>query len=242
MARAKGVRIPKPTAPSKAWLLTFADLISLLITFFVMLYAMKAVDVKKWEEISGSITGAMRIAAPNAPVDMLRDKTTERISIRQADNLDYVQNILRQRLADNFILSQINVVRNIPNNTLDIILPAGVLFNPGSADIRGEAQEALQVLANLLRYLDNQIIVSGHTDPTPIRNAYPSNWELSMARAVSVASVLKSSGVTSAMRIQAYGSSRFDALPSDLSVAEKMFRARRVELSISAKTGEFEER
>jgi len=76
----------KSDPPSMAWLLTFADLVSLMITFFVMLYAFKSVDIKRWHEIRGALSGALSLshAVAETHVD---EQTLENIKLLNSDSL-----------------------------------------------------------------------------------------------------------------------------------------------------------
>ena len=83
-----------PEPPSMDWLLTFADLVSLLITFFVLLYSMKVVDVQKWDELKGSFSGVFSIREPIYKVSPDKDTSVEKIDPLKSDSLEYVEKLL----------------------------------------------------------------------------------------------------------------------------------------------------
>lgn len=232
---------PKPTPPSTAWLLTFADLVSLMITFFVMLYAMKTVDLHRWNEIRGAISGALKMTEGHTVIES-RDRSVERITFLAGDNLDYIQNLLRRRFDDDSLLRTAKLQRNTEDDTLSIILPSGLLFNAGDTRMLSNARPALVVVADLLRNLENPLMIVGHTDPTPIQSsAYPTNWELSMMRAMAVRDILREVGVASPIRVQGLADSRFEDIPAGQPNSLRYAQARRVEIKLSSRRDAFTE-
>lgn len=229
---------PKLAAPSNAWLVTFADLVSLLITFFVMMYAMKAADMGRWEDVRGAFAGALKVSQTDDTNK--KDRSIERVQIVQSDNLDYIQNLLRQRFDDDTLLRRATLTRNDADNTLSINLPADVLFASGNTQFVGEARASLIVVADLLRNLHNPIMVIGHSDPNPIQSrSYPTNWELSMMRALSVRNLLRESGVAGPIRVQGMADSRFSDIPEGLPNTMRYQQARRVEIKLSGHRNAF---
>jgi len=164
------------------WLLTYADLITLLLGLFVILYAMSKIDAGKYAEIvnamegvfgssKGLMGGSAGIVEP--PVNALQ-RERERIAdeIRTALHLDGSHQM-------------ISISENERGITVHIM--EEMLFPSGSADIKNTSLVTLDSLATVLRLLPNDIRVEGHTDDVPIKNpTCPSNWHLSVARAVNV--------------------------------------------------------
>jgi chemotaxis protein MotB len=224
-------------SPSNAWMLTFADLISLLITFFVMLYAMKVVDSEKWEDIKGALSGALKFTDQVMRFTPTEKKQVDQIVLREADNLDYLQTLLQTQFAFDPVLKTAEMVRDLDLETLTIVLPNHLLFSSGSAEIIAEGRTAILRMGEVLRNLGNQMEVAGHTDPVPVASAaYPSNWELSMMRALSVTQLLHTSGVTEPIISRGYGESRYNNIDPTLPQAERLQKARRVEVIIKLKS------
>ena len=225
--------VVKPDKPSMDWLLTFADLVSLLITFFVLLYSMKVIDTQRWDEMKGSFSGVFSIR--EAIVFHQPDKTTtvEKVDSATADNLDYIQSLMMKRFKENKVLQFAAMDRNYELDRLTITLPSSILFESGGVELKKEGQEAMLLLGEVMLYLDNRIEVGGHTDPYPISNiAYPTNWELAMVRSIRVAENLESQGVPGPIVAVSYAASRFDQLDETLKSAERYEKARRVDLII----------
>ncbi len=223
----------KKTNPSNSWLLTFADLVSLLITFFVMLFAMKSIDGQRWQDVTGALSGALSFDINNRKVS---DDTIEKIDIVMADSLAYLDALLRQRFKKDPILKDTELVFDNVSDKLTIIMPSHLLFDVGSDILIKEGEEAVGRLGDLLQHLDNSIMVVGHTDPTPIRGGvFDTNWELSMMRAIGVLEKLRTTGVIATMQAQGLADSRFDMLDSDIPVSLRYIKARRVEVVIAGK-------
>ena len=164
------------------WLLTYADLITLLLGLFVILYAMSKIDAGKYAEIvsamegvfgspKGVMGGSMGAVEPSVPsLQMERERIAS--EIRSALHLDSRQ-------------QPISISENERGITVHIM--EEMLFPSGSADIKNTSLITLDTLATVLRALPNDIRVEGHTDDVPISNSsFPSNWHLSVARAVNV--------------------------------------------------------
>lgn len=228
----------KSGAPSQMWLLTFADLVSLMITFFVMLYAMKSVDVNHWKSVKGALTGALSFADAKEAVPQ-EDNTVERMDLLEADPLDYISNLFAQRLSHIPALSGATIKRDRQHDTLTIALPSALLFPSGSAVMSPGGSEAIDKLGDLLRNLDNRIVVEGHTDPVPLSGSVlPTNWELSMMRAISVLEKLRSVGVSSPMTARGLGESRFSEVEPNAPQALRYIKARRVDIVIRGDKGQ----
>lgn len=215
-----------------AWMLTFADLVSLLICFFVLLFSMKDSNKEKWDEIKGALAGAFdmtpKIYTPRP--DLL--ETIPRVEIKQADDLAYLQQLLNKRFQEDALLKQMKTER-VNDNQLLVSMPTRLLFKSSTATLLTEGIEAIEKVGDVLRHIDNHIIVTGHTDPAPIfTSTYPTNWELSILRSLSVAGALKNSGVSQHIGVKGYADSRYYQIDPTLSQQERYRQARRVELLI----------
>lgn len=219
-------------------MLTFADLISLLITFFVMLYAMKSVDSDRWEDIKGALSGALNFTDNLLRFDQkTEDKSVDELVLKEADNLDYLQTLLQTQFAYDPVLKTAEMVRNPTLETLTLVMPNHLLFSSGAADILPQGKTALLKMGEVLRNLDNQIEVAGHTDPVPVASAsYPTNWELSIMRALNVTQILHEAGVTEHIVSRGYGESRYNDVDPNLPQAERLQKARRVEIILKFKS------
>lgn len=220
-----------PEPPSMDWLLTFADLVSLLITFFVLLYSMKVVDVQKWDELKGSFSGVFSIREPIHQVSPDKDTTVEKIDPYKSDSLEYVEGLLTRSFNMNPKLRDIKLNLDIKSDTLSLNLPSDDVFEDSTAELSGGGQDRLKAIADTIRHLDNRIVVAVHTDPThTVTKQFPSNWELTMIRAIRVAEIMESQGIVKNIVTTAEGSSHFDEISPELPLAERYKLARRIEI------------
>ncbi len=202
---------------SDRWIVSYADFITLLFAFFVVMYAISTLNESKYRVISDSLLQAFRHervvtaqTAGLAPINRIQPQLAPKASPASATAQRAKQQKLRtmaSRLGDALQpLLQSGAVRltQLPHG-IAIEINASVLFAPGQAVLQTDSIVALQAAANVLQESDNPIKVEGHTDPLPIANLqYPSNWELSSARASSVVRVFVASGIA-ASRLTATG-------------------------------------
>jgi len=220
------------TAPKKnaAWMLTFTDLVSLLLTFFVMLFSMATVQIDKWDAITDSLSTTLN---PQQEKEVVRATAQYNISTvfrQRAINLEYLQAVLEEKVADDPVLSQ-TLIQLLPDR-LVLSLPGDLLFAAGQATLTPRAEETMIKVGDVLRHVSNQIVITGHTDPRPSseKNA-ASLWEESLFRAMAVADALKQSGFTQDVLTYGYGDGDFENLP-DLPLAQKQALARRVDIMV----------
>ncbi len=201
------------------WMLSYADLVTLLLALFIVLYA--AADQQRARQIANSFTSQ----APQT------EKSAFGNGVLPAQNALISENEkIEHILTDNPNFAQIAKVRQTSRGLVVSLEEAG-FFQSGEADINAQAEPLIEALANALRDSDKQIRVEGHTDSTPISTArYPSNWELSTARASAVLSRLISQGIApSRLSASGYG----DVQPiADNSTPEGRAQNRRVDLVV----------
>lgn len=205
------------------WAIPYGDLITLLLAFFVVMYAMSAVNEGKYRVLSQSMMeafhGTSRVIAPsdmapNAPASAApvvdpqangRGSALTPISLpgsaaqpaptKEQQNLSAIQRSVEQALQP-LIDKKLVVIRRTPS-WLEIEIRTDILFPSGVARIAPQAQSVLDSLAGILAPFPNPLRIEGYTDNKPINTAvYPSNWELSAARAASVARLFSDHGVT----------------------------------------------
>lgn len=148
------------------WLMSYADVISLLFAFLAILLSVSKIDVSKMDRLTASISGSMSGQAEEATLDAVR---------REVD----------AALAASGLTSQAEV--RATSRGLEVDLRSGVLFQVGSAELSPNAVGAIGAVARPVLGMPVAIEVEGHTDSVPINSPkYPSNWELSGARASEV--------------------------------------------------------
>ncbi|WP_194714890.1 flagellar motor protein MotD [Noviherbaspirillum soli] len=226
------------------WLVSYADFITLLFAFFVVMYAVSSINDGKVKVASNALTTAFgRLPAAAPPV---RDRLAPELPLLPR------QSIYRSRLNDNAIRREKEQLTTIARDLLTALAPlasqgkvkvtqgargitveinASVLFAPGDAKLSAPSTEALAAVAQVLKDDLHAIQVEGHTDNVPIRNAlYPSNWELSSVRASSVVRLFIDNGVAP-VRLTAIGHGANRPVESN-DTPEGRLRNRRVQLMI----------
>ena len=195
---------PAEPQQDELWLVSYADLLSLLVGFFILIVAAVPMRQATFERIAASISGSK-----SAPLQQLRERV---------DDLVAKSPELRDR-----------VVARDDAEGLGIEFKDALLFDSGSADIRPEGRRAIGEVARLLQSLPGRpVLVEGHTDEVPIRTAhFHSNWELSSQRAINVLSALEASGVP---RERLSARSFADTRPRDVqgTIEERRLANRRV--------------
>lgn len=227
---------PREERGTRVWLITFTDLVALMLAFFVMLFAMSNVKVNEWKSVIDSLSQTLRPSQEKTVKAPTSDFNIGTIFRRRAINLDYLASVLKEAVAGNEQLSSSRMVRL--DDRLIITFPGDLLFQPGQAAITESGLKALFVLGGVLSNIGNRIGVNGHSDPSPpAGGGYASNWELSTARAASVANALRESGYTDDIIAFGYGDSRFEQL-GDLPASERAAMAGRVEIVIRPISGD----
>jgi len=221
------------------WMVSYADFITLLFAFFVVMYALSSVNEGKYRVLSNSLLNAFgRVptaqtqgdAAPSGLSLPLppRNRNSEALR-REKEHLTGMAGKIQDVMAPLVEQGKVRVTQSARGVNVEI--NASVLFSPGDARLSGESIEALRAVADVLRNDDHAIQVEGHTDSVPIRNAqFPSNWELSAVRASSVVRLFIDAGIPE-KRLTAVGHGPTKPVgPND--TAEGRLRNRRVSVMI----------
>lgn len=217
-------------------MLTFTDLVSLLLTFFVLLFSMSTLEIEKWQAIAASLSRSLDVTVRGAaPAEAGRLAVGTQTS-RRALDLDYLASVLRQNLSGTPLARQVVIHRNAER--LIVSLPADHAFASGAAALSPTARQTLVALGGVLRTVTNQVVAEGHADPAPLHGSgYASNWELSLARAESAAAVLRIVDGRRTIASRGFADSRYVELPAGTS-AEQQALARRVDIVILQPSGE----
>ncbi|MEX2649556.1 MAG: OmpA family protein [Alphaproteobacteria bacterium] len=176
-----------------AWFISFADLVTLLLAFFIAIAAFSRLDESFLDKLAASFNASVGVGA-----------------VSKHSGADLAAT-LRTTLAELPFGRDAGLVEG--NGRVAIEIADGVLFRPGSAELEPDAVTALRAIADVLRADDFRraaITVEGHTDDQPITTTrFPSNWELSAARAIAVVRLLEAFGVAPwRLEAAAYGATR----------------------------------
>lgn len=169
-----------PTAPF--WMTTFSDMVTLLLTFFVLIVSMSEVEVIKFRNAMTYFTGQTSVLDYPSMVDpaVSRQEIEEHFKSRE----ELVDELARY-LEENNLEDKVRV--NLTEEGVHVSIVDSVMFASGSAVLLQSAGSILDKVGEILTPIARSVVVEGHTDNRPIQTAqFPSNWELSGARAASV--------------------------------------------------------
>ncbi len=212
---------------SGRWLVSYADLITLMMALFLVLYSLGQTDLQKYRTLAESFRRAFSGAgaavvdaqisqAPGAGVGEGEPSPVQVLDFpaRPSDTVDVATDI-SSVLTGSGISSDV-VVNNNAEGVL-ISISEQLLFQPGRADIQPSAQTVLDKLAAMLKTIPNDVRVVAHTDPTqPTDPRYPTNWDLSTARAVNIVRYLSEFGAVDPARLTAAGQAQYRPIyPND---------------------------
>ncbi len=229
------------------WLVSYADFITLLFAFFVVMYAVSSINEGKYKVLSGSLVNAFKNKTINSdatPQENLLPtikneprhegvfKVVEEKKIQRVQKQERMQSMAKnilEVLAPLVSNGKVRVTQTSLGITVEI--NASVLFSPGEAMLSDLSIDALQAVAHVIKDHDHEIHVEGHTDNIPIHTPFfPSNWELSTARASSVIRLFIENGVNR-QRLTAIGYSENRPVDSNDTIDGRM-RNRRVAIMI----------
>lgn len=172
---------------SQAWLTTYSDMVTLLLTFFVLLYSYSLIDSGKFRSASNSISTALNGGkGAMIQLDGSGDAASQIISGEEGSGSENVYGTVSKFIKDNSLGNYVTVKRG--NRGIYIQFNDEILFDTGKAEIKTEGIPLLNKISELIRKLPNQVVIEGHTDNVPISadSKFSSNWDLSSARALSV--------------------------------------------------------
>ncbi len=243
-------RSNRPHVSHERWLVSYADFITLLFAFFVVLYATSQADQKKRAEFSQSVDDAFRalgifpsarrnpqgkdIASdakedPAIPMNIVMGEDVL-APAQVKDDLERIQRELQQTLSNEVAKHTVSI--QMGRDGLVISLREAGFFASGSATPRPDSQGTLRRIAGTLVHSPYDLRVEGHTDNVPIHNLqFDSNWELSTARATNIARLLLEMKAIRADRLSAAGYAEFHPIVPN-NTPEGRARNRRVDLVV----------
>lgn len=224
---ARRTKRPPQKKGGDAWIMTYADMMSLLLTFFVLIVSFSSIQESKFEEAALSLSDAFGVMQRPPTVIELREEVVTPVNkINQKDLLYEVQQ-MEQSLLDIGLDQEVDI--KVTDKGIAFRIEAPFLFDSGQARLKTSTQAVLNTLASFIKKVPYPLRIEGHTDSVPISTQqFPSNWELSAARAVSVARYFQSRGVVP-QRMEAVGYGEYHPLTSN-ATAEGRDKNRRVEI------------
>lgn len=196
------------------WMASFADTMTLLMTFFILLYSMASVEEEKMIAMANALQNVLQGKKSDAIFDY--NLSNGEATIISADEKeleqnesDYTYEELKKYIEGNNLEILMTVEKN--EEGVELQLSDSILFPSGTADLLNESKTILNKVAELILNSKTDIVIAGHTDNRPIKNnKFPSNWELSVQRAVNVVKYFtEGKGITSSrFSVMGYGEHR----------------------------------
>jgi len=241
MARKKKERVPDCTT---TWLDTYADTITLLMTFFVLLYSMSSIDNQKVKQISEAFTEIMSGSAAESilqynlydgEVPLVGGETKVNSKVKDSQGQQTYEDI-KQFVDENDLSSTVTITKDERGVILQ--LKDNILFQTGKANLKTDSLPILDKISLLIVTMPNSIIIEGHTDNVPIKTVeFPSNWYLSSDRANSVLTYFIDSKKQNPNRFSAMGYGQTKPLVENTSDTNRE-QNRRVNILIVANSKE----
>ncbi|MGD9581290.1 MAG: OmpA family protein [Vampirovibrionia bacterium] len=240
------------------WVVSYADFTTMLLALFVVLYAVSQIDIAKMRDFTSSLKRSFssvekevkkkkknlenlfsttNVKITTKPVEMTFQEQIDSLKekLQNAEEkiptdmvqLDNVKNLLDKEFGTQ---NNINMVHS--ERGLTISLADTILFDTGSAEIKNQADSTLEKIASIIKDIPNSVRIEGHTDDKPIKTSlYPSNWELSTARATSLVRQFVDKYQVSPDRISAAGYGEYRPIDTN-TTPEGRQKNRRVDIVI----------
>ncbi|MFZ5975281.1 MAG: OmpA/MotB family protein [Bacillota bacterium] len=210
---------PSEEESGSSWMDTYGDMVTLLLTFFVLLFSFSTIDVEKWKALVGAFTGTpVEAVSPIDPANAdpelnvldstnaLNEKAQEQKTKEQFEEL-YQK--IKKHIKENGLSTKLSVEKH--DNEILMRLSDSILFESGSAQLVPTSIPLMKSIGGLLREAADSIgmvRIEGHTDNRPISNSvFADNWQLSSARAYTVLQFLQKNGMMDPNKLSytAYG-------------------------------------
>jgi chemotaxis protein MotB len=228
---------PKIDAGAPKWVVTFGDLMSLLLCFFVLLLSFSEMDRQKYKQVAGSMEKAFGVQRKNRVMEIpkgmkmiAKDFDQEAVATRIKEDIGReIDYMVEESLSD--LKDQIDLESG--DNEVIIRLMGESTFDSGKADIRPQLKPLLKKVGSILNTSEGDISVAGHTDNVPIRSGpYKTNLRLSAARASAVAEFLIAETHIDPRRISTMGFGEYRPIESN-DTPDGRRRNRRVEIILT---------
>ena len=196
------------------WVVSYADLVTMLLALFMVLFAVSQ-NVTKYQ--------AKMIAEHHLNIP-------ENIAAEQMEQLEELRVLFSEKISENQSVTFLKEGRG-----LVLRLNNSVIFDEGSAIIKNDALKTIDEIVDTISKIDNNVLVEGHTDSTPINNEkFPSNWELSTARATNIIAYMLKSKKVEPKRLSAVGYGEYMPIADNTSSGGRLLN-RRVDIIILKK-------
>lgn len=258
MAKRHKRKVEEEAEHNERWMVSYADFITLLFAFFVVMYSISSVNEGKYKVLTNSLGDAfssssehhpavdqnaiitldnapgsieiqpIKLDKPPLPMDNQTNALSEEIT-KERESLNNVSNQFQEVLSSFVDQQLVNV--NKHDFWIELEMNSEMLFNSGEAELSEKAIPVIKKIAEVVKKIPNMVAVEGYTDNIPIKTVkFPSNWDLASARATSVVKAFATENVDP-VRLSAVGYGEFHPV-ADNSTEEGRFKNRRVVLLI----------
>ena len=220
---------------NQLWLVIFTDLVALMLAFFVLLFSMSTVKLSDWKSLVQSLSETLSPEEEKKIPVAQSNFNIESIFRGEASNLEYLVSILSEVIDENELLSQGSIEKK--EDHISFVMSGNLLFGGNGSNLSKDGREAMFALGGVLRNIDNEIGVDGHSSSVSLRNSgYDSNWELSTALAAAIANTLRESGYPRPITAFGYAENK-PLLESGNAFNKKNSSKRRIEVIIRPEAG-----
>ncbi len=220
----------EPSAPF--WMVTYGDMVTLLLTFFILLISFSSMDEIKFNAAAASLQGALGVINTSAmELQLLKEAPGgEDDLLIRTDVYEDLQTFEEQMAQE---IDKGDITVDFVKNGLLIQMGSKLLFDVAAADLKSDSKPILDALARTIKSHAAEVLVGGHTDDVPIHTSeFPSNWELSGARAMSVVRYLIDKGDVPPKILAATAYGQYRPIVPNATVADKQIN-RRVEFLVT---------
>jgi len=233
----RGRRYSDDSGGRMPWLMTFTDVMALMLTFFVLLFSMSEPIVEDFSDLMAALNnefntfyGRTMSAGPEDTVDIAR------IDFDHALDIRYLEALMQAVIDRNEVLRD-NVTMRARGDHIMISLPHDLLFDVGSAELKEGSTRAIFALGGTFSRMKNALELVGHADPRPVAgdrgaSGFASNWDLSLARAAAVAAALERVGYIEPVIVRGSSDGRYQDLEGIDDENERLGLSRRVDIVI----------
>lgn len=225
---------------SEAWLIPYADILTLLLALFIVLFAGSQADQAKMAAMADAFNAAFNTGGPSffdnkgpsaSQTSTLPIDDANQAYIRENQQLTEVQQKMEEYIEKSGLTDELSTV--LTEEGLAIRIKENVLFPSGSATLLDDSKKLAKPISELLGKINQRIIISGHTDNVPIsNNAFPSNWDLSAQRSLNFMKFLLAQSSLEPARFSTVGYGEYQPVAKNDSDAGRA-QNRRVEILIS---------
>jgi len=233
-------KCPECKTGAPEWMTTYGDMVTLLMAFFVMLFAFSNIDAQKFEQVmqsfqgsAGILSGGVTLSKNDMIFEALPESNTTESVVQVEENLEVLKETIQEYIELKELETEVSV--EFDSRGLIIRFKDNALFDSGSAKLKVTSEEILKFIGELLKneeFMERSVRVEGHTDNVPINTVrFPSNWELSTTRSTNVIKFFINRAEIAPERLSASGYGEYYPI-ADNGTREGRAKNRRVDIVI----------